>query len=109
MVSSQFETHLGHGPIKIDGVVPFDSPHPFTVMIFREVRSLPTSSFPGKLFMSKQPAVIYDEKAQRVADEMIAAEERCIARRMAYEQQCDCKDGMFPRAGMTDRRNFLFA
>jgi sulfane dehydrogenase subunit SoxC len=59
--------------------------------------------------MSKQPAVIYDAKAQRLADEMIAAEARCIARRMAHEQECDCKDGMFPRAGMTDRRKFLFA
>ena len=59
--------------------------------------------------MSKQPAVIYDEKTQRLADEMIAAEARHIARRKAEEQECDCKDGMFPRAGMTDRRKFLFA
>jgi hypothetical protein len=40
--------------------------------------------------MSKQPAVIYDEKAQRLADEMIAAEARCIARRIAHEQECNC-------------------
>ena len=59
--------------------------------------------------MSKQPAVTYDEKAQRLADAMIAAEARHIARRKAEEQECDCKDGMFPRAGMTDRRKFLFA
>src|SRR5450759_162147 len=59
---------------------------------------------PGRELMSKQPAVIYDENAQRLADEMIAAEARHIARRKAEEQECDCKDGMFPRAGMTDRR-----
>ena len=37
------------------------------------------------------------------------AEARHIAERKAQEQECDCKDGMFPRAAMTDRRKFLFA
>jgi sulfane dehydrogenase subunit SoxC len=59
--------------------------------------------------MSERPAIFYDEKAQRLADEMIAAEARHIARRKAEEQACECKNGMFPRTGMTDRRKFLFA
>src|SRR5262249_47535006 len=57
--------------------------------------------------------VQYDEKARRTVDEMIAAEARHIAQRKAQAQQrepeCECKDGMFPRAGLTDRRTFLFA
>ena len=59
--------------------------------------------------MDRRPVVVYDEKAQRLANEMIQAEARHIAARRAEEQECDCKDGMFPRAGMTDRRKFLFA
>ena len=57
----------------------------------------------------KKPAVIYDEKAQCMADAMIAAEARHIARRKAKFEDCDCKEGMFPTAGVTDRRKFLFA
>ncbi len=57
----------------------------------------------------KRTAVIYDENAQRMADAMIAAEARHIASREAEEQQCECKEGMFPRAGLPDRRRFLFA
>ena len=48
--------------------------------------------------MRQQYPVIYDEKAQRLADEMVLAEARHIAQRKAQEQECDCKDGMFPRA-----------
>ena len=57
----------------------------------------------------KRPAVIYDEKAQRMADAMIAAEAQHIAHRKAELEDCDCKEGMFPTAGVTDRRKFLFA
>jgi sulfane dehydrogenase subunit SoxC len=53
--------------------------------------------------------VRYDDAARRMADEMIAAEARHIAHRKQDEQPCDCKEGMFPRAGLTDRRRFLFA
>ena len=56
------------------------------------------------------PAFVhYDEKARRTADAMIATEARHIAQRKAQEQACKCKDGMFPGAGLTDRRKFLFA
>src|SRR4029077_14307552 len=37
------------------------------------------------------------------------AEARHIARRRAELEDCDCKEGMFPSAGITDRRRFLFA
>ncbi|MGH9695426.1 MAG: molybdopterin-dependent oxidoreductase, partial [Bryobacteraceae bacterium] len=40
---------------------------------------------------------------------MIAAEARHLARGKSQDEECDCKEGMFPRAGITDRRNFLFA
>jgi len=56
----------------------------------------------------KKPPVIYDEHAQRMAAAMIAAEARHLARRKA-EEECECKDGMFPRRTTTDRRRFLFA
>jgi sulfane dehydrogenase subunit SoxC len=56
------------------------------------------------------PAFVhYDEKARRTADAMIATEARHIAQGMAQEEACKCKDGMFPEAGLTDRRTFLFA
>jgi sulfane dehydrogenase subunit SoxC len=63
--------------------------------------------------MESPEPVQYDERAQRTVDEMIAAEARHIAQRKAQEQEvaqeCECKDGMFPRGGLTDRRKFLFA
>ena len=43
--------------------------------------------------MEKANSVAYDEKAQRLANEMIAAEARHLARRKSEEQECDCKDG----------------
>ncbi|MGC1958888.1 MAG: hypothetical protein WA683_14765, partial [Pseudolabrys sp.] len=57
----------------------------------------------------KRPALIYDEKAQRMANAMIAVEARHMARRKAELEDCDCKKGMFATAGVTDRRKFLFA
>ena len=51
----------------------------------------------------------HDEKSQRLADQMVLAEARHIAQRKAQDQDCDCKDGMFPRDGVTDRRKFLLA
>jgi len=59
--------------------------------------------------MNRRPVAVYDEKAKRFADAMVQAEARHIASRRAKEQECDCKDGMFPRTGMTDRRKFLLA
>jgi len=63
--------------------------------------------------MKNPEPVHYDERARRTVDELIAAEARHIAQRKAQEQkqeqECECKDGMFPRAGLTDRRKFLFA
>lgn len=57
--------------------------------------------------MANHRVVQYDEKAQRMVDEMIRAEARALARRRA--EACDCKDGMFPGAALTDRRRLLFA
>jgi sulfane dehydrogenase subunit SoxC len=51
-------------------------------------------------------SVIYDAKSRRMAEEMVMAEARQLAQRDA--QECDCKDGMFPRSPAS-RRNFLFA
>ena len=59
--------------------------------------------------MERPESVIYDEKARRMVEEMTMAEARHIAERKAQELECECKDGMFPRAAMTDRRKFLFA
>jgi hypothetical protein len=58
--------------------------------------------------MEEHDAVFYDAKSQRMADEMVMAEARHIARR-TEESECECKEGMFPRAQVTDRRKFLFA
>ena len=52
--------------------------------------------------------VIYDEKSQRMADEMVMAEARHMAQRRRDGDDCACKDGMFPRASAS-RRGFLFA
>jgi sulfane dehydrogenase subunit SoxC len=52
--------------------------------------------------------IIYDEKSQRMADEMVMAEARHMAQRRRSEDDCACKDGMFPRASAS-RRGFLFA
>jgi sulfane dehydrogenase subunit SoxC len=52
--------------------------------------------------------VIYDEKSQRMADELVMSEARQIAQRRQDTQDCACKDGMFPRVPAS-RRSFLFA
>lgn len=54
-------------------------------------------------------SVIYDGKSQRMADQMVRTEAQLIAQRKLQEQDCDCKDGMFPRSASTNRRKFLFA
>lgn len=59
--------------------------------------------------MKREDIVRYDEHAQRMAEAMISAENRHIAERRIEQQDCDCKEGMFPRAGLTSRRRFLFA
>jgi sulfane dehydrogenase subunit SoxC len=51
--------------------------------------------------------VASDEKAQRMAEEMVMAEMRHIAQRTA--QECDCKDGMFSRLPASRRRFLLTA
>src|SRR5262249_16677332 len=51
-------------------------------------------------------SVVYDEKARRMAEEMVTAEARHIAHRRA--QECDGKDGRFPLSPAS-RRRFLFA
>jgi sulfane dehydrogenase subunit SoxC len=58
--------------------------------------------------MANGENVHYDEKARRMADAMIAAEKRHLAER-ATEEDCDCKEGMFPRGNLASRRRFLFA
>ena len=54
-------------------------------------------------------SVIYDEKSQRMADQMVLAEAQFIEQRRLREQDCDCKAGMFPRPSPSNRRRFLFA
>jgi sulfane dehydrogenase subunit SoxC len=49
-----------------------------------------------------------DDRTQRMIDEMIAAEARHLSQR-AEEDECECKNGMFPSYAPTNRRNFLFA
>ena len=53
--------------------------------------------------------VRYDTKSQRTADEMIAAERRHLTQRGTLREDCDCKEGMFPRKHLASRRRFLFA
>jgi sulfane dehydrogenase subunit SoxC len=56
----------------------------------------------------KVDPVQLDERAQRMADGMVKAESWHIAQRRA-EEECDCKEGMFPRKARGDRRSFLTA
>jgi sulfane dehydrogenase subunit SoxC len=42
-------------------------------------------------------------------DGVIAAEARYLSQRAAAEEDCDCKDGMFPGRAPANRRKFLFA
>jgi len=52
------------------------------------------------------PAV---DNTQQTIDGMIAAEARHISQRAKEKENCDCKDGMFPRHASASRRDFLFA
>ena len=58
--------------------------------------------------MSTIPTPTIDDQTQRMIDDMIAAEARYLSQR-ATEEECDCKDGMFPSRAPANRRNFLFA
>ncbi len=57
--------------------------------------------------MKKDGRAVYDAKARHMAEQMMLAEERHIAQRI--EDECDCKEGMFPQRGLSSRRGFLFA
>lgn len=57
--------------------------------------------------MESASNVVYDENAQRMADEMIAAEKRHLSQRAI--EDCECREGMFPRGNVASRRKFLFA
>ena len=58
--------------------------------------------------MSTIPIPTIDNRTQRIIDDMIAAEARYLSQR-ATEEECDCKDGMFPSRAPANRRDFLFA
>lgn len=45
-----------------------------------------------------------DERTRRQIEGMIEAEKRAVAARKAQEEECECKEGMFPKTG---RRTFL--
>ena len=59
--------------------------------------------------MSNSSNVIYNDKARRMIDAITAAEARHLAERRAQEEECACKDGMFPTRAPTNRRAFLLA
>jgi sulfane dehydrogenase subunit SoxC len=49
----------------------------------------------------------YDQASLRMAEQLVAAEAQSIAQRS--QEECDCKDGMFPRQRLSSRRSFLAA
>jgi len=53
--------------------------------------------------------VRYDTKSKQMAEEMIAAEKRHLIQRELVDEDCECKEGMFPRKHLASRRRFLFA
>ena len=57
--------------------------------------------------MKNDGRAVYDAKARHMAEQMVLAEQRHIAQRI--EDECDCKEGMFPQRGLSSRRGFLFA
>jgi sulfane dehydrogenase subunit SoxC len=59
--------------------------------------------------LSTTPIPTIDDRLQRTIDGMIAAEARHLSQRATEEEECECKDGMFPSRAPTNRRNFLFA
>lgn len=52
-------------------------------------------------------AIVIDERARRLIDGMVAAEEKHLAQRVNEDEECECKDGMFP--SHASRRKFLLA
>ena len=57
--------------------------------------------------MNSDEKVVYDDKARRMVEQMVLAEQRHIAQRL--QEDCECKEGMFPRRAISSRRGFLFA
>ena len=57
--------------------------------------------------MNSDEKVVYDDKARRMVEQMVMAEQRHIAQRL--QEDCECKEGMFPRRAISSRRGFLFA
>lgn len=53
--------------------------------------------------------IVYSEKARRMVEAMKRVEAQHIAERRAeaQKQECECRDGMFPRASFSNRRAFL--
>ena len=49
----------------------------------------------------------YDERTRATIEGMIEAEQRALARKKQQLEDCECKEGMFPTAGATNRRAFL--
>ena len=49
----------------------------------------------------------YDEKTRELIQGMKDAEAKALAQRKAEFEQCECKEGMFPSAGVTTRRDFI--
>ncbi len=58
--------------------------------------------------MEKTPTLVLDDKTRQTIDQMIAAEQRHLAKRHD-EESCECREGMFPRARSASRRALLFA
>jgi sulfane dehydrogenase subunit SoxC len=59
--------------------------------------------------VNNAPTLILDDKARRMIDEMIAAEARHLVQRRLQQEDCTCREGMFPSRASADRRAFLFA
>lgn len=57
--------------------------------------------------MKNDGNIVYDEKSRHMAEQVRMTEERHIAQRI--QEDCDCKDGMFPHRVVPSRRGFLFA
>lgn len=57
--------------------------------------------------MNNDDKVIYDDKSRQMAMQMISTEQRYITQQS--QEDCDCKEGMFPRRDISSRRGFLFA
>lgn len=57
--------------------------------------------------MKQNGKAVYDAKSRQMAEQMILAEKRQLARQS--EEDCDCKDGMFPSQPTPSRRGLLFA